>query len=180
VIQWFHAGEVWHRCVGSEGLGPYEYGYALVAKCGYRLRNVDAPERFATPSEGGALPPGELCGWCTHPAGAAPTELVAGTTADPLARLEWDHEPTVVPSVRICTADGQYVHLRTVAADEVHDLLDEFDDIDGPDVFHFDLDDGRSQVAVARDAIVRIDVDWELGAWSRFTAWALAKLDRWL
>lgn len=90
-----------------------------------------------------------------------------------------DQTPDVAPSVKICTIDGQYVRLRRTAAAGVFELLDSLRD---PDVetLSFDLDDGRSQTHVRREAITRVDVDWQLGAWSRFTSWLLNKLDRFL
>lgn len=87
--------------------------------------------------------------------------------------------PDVAPQVSICTLDGQYVRLRRTPAAEVFGLLEDLRD---PDVetLSFDLDDGRSQVHIRRETIVRVDVDWQIGPRSRFTSWLLAKLDRFL
>lgn len=87
--------------------------------------------------------------------------------------------PDIAPRVSVCTVDGQYVRLRRTAAGEVMGLLEDLGD---PDVetLSFDLDDGRSQVHVRREAVVRIDVDWELSRWQRGKAWLLERMDRWL
>lgn len=87
--------------------------------------------------------------------------------------------PEIAPSVKVCTADGQYVRLRRTPTIEVMDLIESIDDVE-VELLSFDLDNGRSQVHVRREAIVRVDVDWELGWWSRFTSWLLSKADRWL
>lgn len=78
------------------------------------------------------------------------------------------------------TLDGSYVRLRNTPAGEVLAIVDALNDADAVGLFSFDLDDGRSQVHIPREAIARVDVDWELSRWKRFTAWVLIKLDRWL
>ncbi|TKJ25235.1 hypothetical protein [Blastococcus sp. CCUG 61487] len=90
-----------------------------------------------------------------------------------------DQLPDVAPRVTVCTVDGQYVRLRRTDAQEVFTLLEELGD---PDVetLSFDLDAGRSQVHVRREAVVRVDVDWELSRWQRGKAWLLERMDRWL
>ena len=85
---------------------------------------------------------------------------------------------TSAPSVKICTVDGQYVRLRSLPAEDVMALVEAYEQADG--VGAYDLDDGRSQVYVAWATVARVDVDWELGLWSRFTTWVLSKLDRYL
>jgi hypothetical protein len=81
--------------------------------------------------------------------------------------------------VKVCTLDGQYVRLRRLPAADVMALLDEMTDPDTV-LLGLDLDDGRSIVHVPRAAVARIEIDWELGWWSRFTSWLLAKIDHWL
>ena len=90
-----------------------------------------------------------------------------------------DAPPDVAPQVSVCTVDGQYVRLRRTPAADVMALLEELRDPDVETV-SFDLDDGRSQVHVRREAVVRVDVDWELSRWQRCKAWLLLKLDGWL
>lgn len=83
------------------------------------------------------------------------------------------------PRVLVHTLDGSYVQLASTSADEVMGLIEDLVEGDR-DLFSFDLDNGRSQVHVPRAAIARVDVDWELTAWQRFTAWLAAARDRWL
>lgn len=90
-----------------------------------------------------------------------------------------DQTGDAAPHVKVCTVDGSYVRLRRTAAADVMFLLDELRDGD-VELLTFDLDDGRSQVHVRREAIARVDVDWEFSRWHRFTTWLLTKLDHWL